>query len=63
MNNSVFQFDAPQNEPVFDYAPGSPEREALLAELERQASAEIELPLIIDGEEVRRGASAGGDAV
>jgi 1-pyrroline-5-carboxylate dehydrogenase len=55
MNNSVFQFDAPQNEPVFDYAPGSPEREALLAELERQASAEIELPLIIDGEEVRTG--------
>ena len=33
MNNSVFLFDVPQNEPVFDYAPGAPERESLQAEL------------------------------
>ena len=26
MNNSVFHFDVPQNEPILDYAPGSPER-------------------------------------
>jgi 1-pyrroline-5-carboxylate dehydrogenase len=55
MNNSVFRFDAPQNEPVFDYAPGSPERERLKVELERQAATEIEIPLIIGGEEVRTG--------
>jgi len=55
VNNSVFLFDVPQNEPVFDYAPGAPEREALQAELARQAGAEIEIPLIIGGEEVRTG--------
>jgi 1-pyrroline-5-carboxylate dehydrogenase len=55
MNNSVFRFDVPQNEPILDYAPGSPERDRLHAELERQAAAEIEIPLIIGGEEVRTG--------
>jgi 1-pyrroline-5-carboxylate dehydrogenase len=55
MNNSVFHFDVPQSEPVLDYAPGSPERERLQAELARQAATEIEIPLIIGGEEVRTG--------
>jgi 1-pyrroline-5-carboxylate dehydrogenase len=55
MNNSVFRFDAPQNEPILNYAPGSLERDRLSAELERQAAAEIEIPLIIGGEEVRTG--------
>ena len=55
MNNSVFHFDAPQNERVLDYAPGSPEREQLKAELERHAATEIEIPLIIGGQEVRTG--------
>jgi 1-pyrroline-5-carboxylate dehydrogenase len=55
MNNSVFHFDVPQNEPVLDYAPGSPERGRLEAELARQAATEIEIPLVIGGEEVRTG--------
>ena len=55
MNNSVFRFDVPQNEPVLDYAPGSPERAQLEAELARQAATEIEIPLVIGGEEVRTG--------
>ncbi len=55
MNNSVFRFDVPQNEPVLDYAPGSPERARLEAELARQAATEIEIPLIIGGREVRTG--------
>jgi 1-pyrroline-5-carboxylate dehydrogenase len=55
MNNSVFHFDVPQNEPVLDYAPGSPERARLETELARQAATEIEIPLIIGGEEVRTG--------
>jgi 1-pyrroline-5-carboxylate dehydrogenase len=46
---------APENEPVLDYAPGSPERDAIKAELARQAGQEIEIPLIIGGEEVRTG--------
>jgi 1-pyrroline-5-carboxylate dehydrogenase len=55
MNNSVFRFDVPQNEPIFDYAPGTKEREALQAELARQAATEVEIPLVIGGEEVRTG--------
>jgi 1-pyrroline-5-carboxylate dehydrogenase len=55
MNNSVFQFDTPQNEAVLDFAPGSAAREQLQAELARQAAGEIEIPLIIGGEEVRTG--------
>ena len=55
MNNSVFHFDVPQNEPVLGYAQGSPERRHLEDELARQASVETEIPLIINGEEVRTG--------
>ena len=55
MNNTVFQFEAPKNEPTLHYAPGSPERARLKAELARQAAEEIEIPLIIGGREVRTG--------
>ena len=55
MNNSVFRLDAPANEPIRDYAPGSAEREELQAELERQATEEVEIPLIINGRAVRTG--------
>src|SRR5512136_1639771 len=55
MNNSVFHFDVPENESVREYAPGSRERELLQVELARQAATEIEIPLIIGGEEVRTG--------
>ncbi len=55
MNNSVFHFPYPANEPVKSYAPGSPERKELQAELKRMASTEIEIPLIIGGKDVRTG--------
>lgn len=55
MQNSVFDFKLPKNEPVMSYAPGSPERAALKAELDRQAGMELEIPLIIGGREVRTG--------
>ncbi|HWH54847.1 MAG TPA: L-glutamate gamma-semialdehyde dehydrogenase [Gaiellaceae bacterium] len=45
----------PTNEPVKDYAPGSPEREQLqrrIAELERDR---IEIPLVIGGKDVKTG--------
>ena len=47
--------DLPENEmdkPVA-YAPGTPEREALLQELDRQKQQTVEIPLIIDGEPVK----------
>ena len=45
----------PSNEPVLSYAPGTPERAALKAELERMSSEVVEVPLIIGGREVRTG--------
>ncbi|MFQ5689127.1 MAG: L-glutamate gamma-semialdehyde dehydrogenase [Gemmatimonadota bacterium] len=45
----------PMNEPVLAYAPGTPERAELKRALERMSGEEIEIPLIIGGEEVRTG--------
>jgi 1-pyrroline-5-carboxylate dehydrogenase len=53
--NSIPQVPAPVNEPVLSYAPGSPERAALKAALDRMAGEEIEIPLVIGGREVRTG--------
>jgi len=55
MNNSVFDFKLPKNEPIFTYAPGSSERAALKIELDRQKTVELEIPLIIGGKEVKTG--------
>ena len=54
MSGNIY-IPAPENEPVFDYAPGSPERAELKAELDRLSRTEAEIPLIIGGEEVRTG--------
>ncbi|HCY84658.1 MAG TPA: 1-pyrroline-5-carboxylate dehydrogenase [Desulfobacteraceae bacterium] len=55
MTNSVYTLPAPYNEPVKDYAPGSPERAALKAELTRQLNDSVEVPVIINGQAVRTG--------
>ena len=55
MNNAIFKFPNPNNEPIKGYMPGSPERIELEKELKRQAGTEIEIPLIIGGKEVRTG--------
>jgi len=55
MNNSVFSFPYPANEPIKNYAPASPERKELQAKLVEMAANEIEIPLIIGGKEVRTG--------
>ena len=55
MNNALYSFSQPCNEPVLGYLPGSPERAALEAELERQSSLQPEIPLIIGGRPVRTG--------
>jgi 1-pyrroline-5-carboxylate dehydrogenase len=51
----LFRPPPPQNEPVKDYAPGSPEREELRVRLEAMRSDEIEIPLVIGGKEIRSG--------
>lgn len=53
MNNAYFQIKLPENEPVKGYMPGSPERAALKAELDRQLANPVEIPLIIAGKEIR----------
>jgi len=45
----------PINEPVLPYAPGDPERDALQAELDRQAGTIEEIPCLIGGEHVYTG--------
>ena len=55
MNNALFQFAHPANEPVKEYRPGSPERAALEKELERQSNEVVEIPIIIGGKEIRTG--------
>lgn len=55
MNNAIFHFGKPANEPIYGYMPGSKEREELLSELKRQSETEVEIPLIIGGKEVKTG--------
>ena len=55
MSNAIFQVPAPQNEPSFEYAPGTPERAELKSAISRLADQQIEIPLIIGGREVRTG--------
>jgi 1-pyrroline-5-carboxylate dehydrogenase len=52
MVNSIPMPPTPINEPVLGYLPGSPERSSLEKELDRQLSEVLEIPCIINGEEV-----------
>jgi 1-pyrroline-5-carboxylate dehydrogenase len=54
MNRSI-DIPTPVNEPVLPHTPGSPERAALEAELDRLASSRVDIPLVIGGREVRTG--------
>lgn len=55
MNNIVFGFEIPANEPVHPFAPGSPERERVREALSAVTAVEREIPLVIGGKEVRTG--------
>lgn len=58
MNNGIFHVPTLGNEPVFGYAPASPERAALKEEIERLRATQLDIPLIIGGKEVRTGKTA-----
>src|SRR4051794_25186150 len=45
----------PVNEPNLGYLPGSPERAALKSRLKDMAGEQIDIPIIIDGKEIRTG--------
>ena len=55
MNNAIFNFNEPKNEPVLTYISGSLERKLLEEELILQSNKVIDIPLIIGGKEVRTG--------
>jgi len=55
MSNAYFKVPQPINEPIKTYKPGSPEREELKKKLAELRSKEIEIPLIIGGEEIKTG--------
>ncbi len=53
MPKGFYKVPAAKNEPVKSYAPGSPERAELKAKLKELKSQELDIPMIIGGEEVR----------
>jgi 1-pyrroline-5-carboxylate dehydrogenase len=55
MNNAIYNFREPKNEPVYSYLPGSEERKLLEEELKRQRNSSVDIPLIIGGREIRTG--------
>ena len=55
MFNGIFHIPQPVNEPCLQYAPNSPEREQLKAKLNEMLNQQVDVPMIIDGQEVRNG--------
>jgi len=55
MANANFKTPVPQNEPIRNYAPGSPEKKALKAKLDELSNQQIDIPIIIGGKEIRTG--------
>ncbi|WP_249522607.1 L-glutamate gamma-semialdehyde dehydrogenase [Modestobacter marinus] len=56
--DAVTQVPAPRNEPVHDYAPGSPERAALQQRLTELAAAPVELTATVGGTQRMAGGAA-----
>lgn len=55
LNNSMLKIPTPVNEPVYSYAPGTPERAKLKDAIREVSQATVDIPLIIGGKEVRTG--------
>ena len=55
MINTTFLPDPPTNEPVREYRPGAPETTSLKSKLKEMSSTIVEIPCIVDGEEVFTG--------
>ena len=53
--HAIFTPPTPHNEPIKDYAPGSPEREELQRRLYEMQSERLDIPCVIGGEEIRTG--------
>lgn len=53
MSNGIYQVPVAINEPVLNYAPGSPERASIKAALKKMRSEVRDIPMYIDGKAVR----------
>ena len=53
--NGTYSVPHPKNEPVRSYAPGTSERDSIKARLATMAADQIEIPLIIGGQEICTG--------
>ncbi len=53
MNNTIFSFPKPENEPVLGYKPGSAERKEIRKALDELYNVVTDIPAIIGGQEVR----------
>ncbi len=58
MSNAIYNTFPAYNEPVLNYAPNSPERAALKAALADARSKQLDIPMYINGKEVRTGKTA-----
>ncbi len=58
MGKGFFHVPTAINEPIKSYAPGTPEREEVLAAYKELYSTPIDVPLYINGEEIRTGDTA-----
>ena len=50
-----FKVPVPVNEPIKDYAPNSIEKKNLVAKIDELSSINVEIPIIIDGKEIKTG--------
>ena len=55
MTQGFFNVPIAKNEPVLSYAPGSPERTELQAKIAELRAQEIEIPMVINGQDVTTG--------
>jgi 1-pyrroline-5-carboxylate dehydrogenase len=56
--NGIRRTPPPVNEPIRSYAPGTPERAELKARLASMATEHVDIPIIVDGKEIRTGETA-----
>lgn len=55
MGKGFFQVPIAYNEPIKSFAPASPEREAVLAQYKAYYNSKVDIPMYINGQEIRTG--------
>jgi 1-pyrroline-5-carboxylate dehydrogenase len=55
MSNAIVRIPTPENEPVRDYGPGSPEKESLKRRLDQMMNETVEVPVVVGGRRIFTG--------